>query len=118
MRIDPLGFPLEGYDAVGRKRQTYADGQPVDVTGEFKDKTTILGADGLLRYLQSEDKKVMTTLSRKMVGYALGRTVMASDRPLLADMTASGGNASFADLATRIVTSRQFRNRATDRTVY
>jgi hypothetical protein len=111
MRIDPLGFPLEGFDAVGRKRQTYSDGQPVDVTGEFKDNTTILGADGLLRYLQSQDTKVLTTLSRKMLGYALGRTVMASDRPLLGDMTTAGGNASFADLATRIVTSRQFRNR-------
>jgi hypothetical protein len=114
MRIDPLGFPLEGFDAVGRRRQTYSDGQPVDVTGEFKDKTTILGSDGLLRYLQSQDTKIMTTLSRKMLGYALGRTVMASDRPLLAQMTAAGGETSFADLATRIVTSRQFRTRTGD----
>ena len=52
LRIDPLGFPLEGFDAVGRARDTYADGKPVDVTGEFADKTTIVGADGLLNYLQ------------------------------------------------------------------
>ena len=54
----------------------------------------------------------MTTLSKKMLGYALGRTVLASDRPLIAEMTAAGGNASFSDLALKIVTSRQFRNRA------
>ena len=36
LRIDPLGFPLEGFDAVGRERQTYADGKPVDVTGELQ----------------------------------------------------------------------------------
>ena len=60
LRIDPLGFPLEGFDAVGRRRQTYADGKPVDVTGEFRDKTTIVGAEGLLKYLESEDTKVMT----------------------------------------------------------
>ena len=56
----------------------------------------------------------MTTLSKKMIGYALGRTVMASDRPLMAEMTAAGGDATFSDLAARIVTSRQFRNRVGD----
>ena len=56
----------------------------------------------------------MTTLSKKMLGYALGRTVMASDRPLMREMTAAGGDATFADLAARIVTSRQFRNRVGD----
>jgi hypothetical protein len=114
LRIDPLGFPLEGFDAVGRTRKTYADGQAVDVTGQFADATTIVGADGLLAYLQSRDVQVMTTFSKKMLGYALGRTVLASDRPLIAEMTAAGGDASFSDLAIRIVTSRQFRNRAGD----
>ena len=36
---------------------------------------------------------------------------MASDRPLVDEMAAGGGNASFSDLATKIVTSRQFRTR-------
>ena len=114
LRIDPLGFPLEGFDAVGRARTAYADGKAVDVTGEFADKTTITGTDGLLQYLRTQDKQVMTTLSKKMLGYALGRTVMASDRPLMREMTAAGGDATFADLAARIVTSRQFRNRVGD----
>jgi hypothetical protein len=111
LRIDPLGFPLEGFDAVGRSRKTYSDGKPVDVTGEFADKTTIVGAQGLLTYLQKQEKPVMTTLSKKMIGYALGRTVRGSDRPLVEAMAAAGSNASFADLAVAIVTSRQFRNR-------
>ena len=49
----------------------------------FADETTIVGADGLLNYLQTQDKQVMTTLSKKMLGYALGRTVTvrsAADR--------------------------------------
>jgi hypothetical protein len=112
LRIDPLGFPLEGFDAVGRKRQTYTDGKPVDVTGEFKDKTTIVGADGLLTYLNGQDTQVRKTLSRKMLGYALGRNPHASDRRLITEMVGAGGDASFSDLATRIVTSRQFRHRA------
>jgi hypothetical protein len=116
LRIDPLGFPLEGYDAVGRTRQAYADGKPVDVTGEFADKTTIVGTDGLLKYLHTQDKQVATTMSRKMLGYALGRTVTASDRPLIREMIASGGRATFSDLAVKIVTSRQFRNHVGDDT--
>jgi hypothetical protein len=116
LRIDPLGFPLEGFDAVGRSRARYADGQAVDDTGEFADKTTITGAQGLLQYLDGKDRQVMTTLSRKMLGYALGRTILASDRPLLAEMTAAGHDATFSDLATKIVTSRQFRHRAGDGT--
>jgi hypothetical protein len=117
LRIDPLGFPLEGFDAVGRTRTTYADGKPVDVTGEFADDTTIVGTQGLLKYLQTKDKQVMTTLSKKMLGYALGRTVKGSDRPLIETMTAAGGDASFSTLAAAIVTSRQFRNRVGDGTV-
>jgi len=112
LRIDPLGFPLERFDAVGRIRDKYADGKPIDVTGEFADHHTITGTDGLLNYLQTKDKQVMTTLSRKMLGYALGRTVLASDRPLIAEMAAAGATASFSDLALRVVTSRQFRNHA------
>jgi len=114
LRIDPLGFPLEGFDAVGRTRDKYADGKAVDVTGEFADKTVIVGTEGLLKYLQTQDKPVMTTLSKKMLGYALGRTVLASDQPLVREMTAAGAGASFSDLAVKIVTSRQFRNRVTN----
>jgi mono/diheme cytochrome c family protein len=112
LRIDPLGFPLEGFDAVGRTRTAYADGKPVDTTGEFRDKTTIAGTDGLLTYLQTQDGKVLTTLSRKMLGYALGRNPQPSDRRLIGEMVKAGGGASFADLAVQLVTSRQFRNRA------
>jgi hypothetical protein len=112
LRIDPLGFPLEGFDAVGRSRTTYADGKPVDVTGEFADKTTLVGTGDLLTYLAKNEKQVMTTLSKKMIGYALGRTVRGSDRGLIDAMAGAGGNAAISDLAVTIVTSRQFRNRA------
>jgi hypothetical protein len=60
----------------------------------------------------------MTTLTKKMLGYALGRTVLASDQPLLREMVAAGGTASFADLASRIVTSRQFRHRIANDVVH
>jgi hypothetical protein len=114
LRIDPMGFPLEGFDPVGRTRQTYSDGKPVDVIGELPGQKPIVGANDLLQYLQSREKQVLTTLSRKMIGYALGRTVLASDRPLIAELVGAGRHATFSDLAARVVTSRQFRHRGGD----
>jgi hypothetical protein len=110
-RIDPMGFPLERYDAVGRWRETYQDGKPVQDSAVAFDKTPIQGVDGLLAYLQSQEKAVMRTFSNKLVGYALGRTVLASDLPLIQKMTGNGSNVTFAQLAEQIVTSKQFRYR-------
>ena len=114
LRIDPLGFPLERFDAVGRTRSAYDDGNAVDVLGEFADASTIEGAAGLAGYLVGREPQVMKTFARKVLGYALGRTILASDAPLIAEMTAPGGEATFADLAVQVVTSRQFRNRTVE----
>ena len=111
LRIDPLGLSARRFRRGRPARTTYSDGKAVDVTGEFADKTTIVGAQGLLTYLQTQDTQLMTTVSKKMIGYALGRTVRGSDRPLVDAMASAGGDASFSDLAVTIVTSRQFRNR-------
>ena len=110
LRIDPLGFPLERFDAVGRTRDSYSDGQAVDDTGEFADKSTLVGPAGLAAYLRSQDSQIMRTLSRKLIGYALGRTVRASDQPLIDEMIRLGGSATFSDLVSKVVASRQFRN--------
>ncbi len=118
LKIDPLGFPLEGFDAVGRPRLAYQDGTAVDATGELADKSTIAGVDGLLTYLDGKEPLVMKTLGKKMLGYALGRTVLASDRALLDDLTKAGDHATIPDLAVKIVTSRQFRNRQGDESVH
>jgi hypothetical protein len=110
-RIDPLGFPLEKYDAVGRWREQYADGKPVEDSAALADKTEISGVDGLLKYLSEREEQVLRTLSQKLAGYALGRTILLSDQPLIERLVSAGGKAAFTDLAAEIVTSRQFRNR-------
>lgn len=118
VRIDPLGFPLESFDAIGRSRTAYQDGTAVDANGVLADKTTLVGADGLLKYLDDKEPLVMKTLARKLVGYALGRTVSPSDKQLIADLTHDGDRTTFADLAVKIVSSRQFRNRQGDEAVH
>ncbi len=110
-RIDPLGFPLERYDSIGRYRTKYADGNPVDDEGVLTDKTQIAGIDGLLKYLKTQDQQVLRTVAFKMTGYALGRTVQPSDEVLIEKMSQLGGSATVADLATAIVASKQFRHR-------
>ncbi|MDQ1469505.1 MAG: hypothetical protein QOJ99_985 [Bryobacterales bacterium] len=112
-RMDPLGFSLEHYDSTGRWREQYPDGKPIEDSGTLSDKTEIAGVKGLLDYLQSKDALVRRTLSWKLLGYAFGRTVLASDQPLIEQMNAHGGDTRFSELVTAIVTSDQFRNHQT-----
>ncbi len=114
-RIDPLGFPLEHYDSMGRWREKYAEGQNIDDYGELSDNTRIAGIDGLLEYLQNKQAaQVQRTLAHKLVGYALGRTIQLSDEPLIENMVRPGSDTGIDNLVSEIVVSRQFRNRATN----
>jgi hypothetical protein len=110
-RIDPLGFSLERYDSTGRWRNQYPDGKPIEDSSALADKTPIDGVDGLLQYLRTKDEQVRRTLSYKLVGYSLGRTILASDLPLVDRMVKAGGDAPFSQLAAEIATSKQFRYR-------
>ncbi len=110
-RIDPLGFSLERYDSTGRWRDKYADGQAIEDSAALPDKTEVAGIAGLLKYLQGKDGQVRKTMAYKLVGYALGRTVLASDQLLIERMVNTGNEATFAQLATEVATSKQFRFR-------
>ncbi|MBC7927804.1 MAG: DUF1592 domain-containing protein [Bryobacteraceae bacterium] len=110
-RIDPLGFPLERYDSVGRWRNTYADGKSVDDSSRNADNLEISGVDGLLEYLKTQQPQVLKTFNSKLLGYALGRTVLGSDRPLIDKMVQAGGDVNFSALVTEIALSKQFRYR-------
>jgi len=110
-RIDPLGFSLEHYDPTGRWRERYPDGNLIEDAAALADKTEIKGVDGLLKYLQSKEAQFRKTLSHKLVGYALGRTVLASDQSLIDRMAQAGGDATIARLAAEIAASKQFRHR-------
>ncbi|HWE36230.1 MAG TPA: DUF1592 domain-containing protein, partial [Isosphaeraceae bacterium] len=110
-RIDPLGFALEPYDPLGRWRDAYGDGKPIDPSGTLRDGTAVSGPGGLRDYLRREGPKFRRTVSVKLLGYALGRAEMVSDRPLIERMTDGlAREGRFADLVVRVVTSEQFRN--------
>jgi hypothetical protein len=111
LRIDPLGFALEHFDSTGRWREKYADGNAIEDAAALADKTEIAGIDGLLKYLNGREEQVMKTMAQKLIGYALGRTVLLSDQALVDKLVSAGGNATFSQLAAEIATSKQFRNR-------
>ena len=110
-RIDPLGFALEHYDAIGRWRDKFRDGKPIDSTGVLSDGTKISGPDGLRKFLKRQEKQFHRTLCAKLLGYAFGRTELASDRPLIDNMlTGLQTDGQFSKLIVSVVTSRQFRH--------
>lgn len=110
-RIDPLGFPLEKFDPVGRYRTSYGEGQAIDDSTQFEGHAPAAGVEGLIAYMKASQPQILKNLSHKLIGYALGRTVIASDLPLIETMSKAGAEASFGDLIGQIVASPQFRNR-------
>ncbi|MEZ5402763.1 MAG: DUF1592 domain-containing protein [Bryobacteraceae bacterium] len=114
-RIDPLGFALEHYDPIGRWRERYDESKPIEDSGTLSTGAEIAGYDGLFTYLRHEQPQVLRNFSNKLLGYALGRTVQLSDRPLIDSMVAAGGDAPVSDFIARIAASPQFRRiRATE----
>lgn len=112
VRIDPLGHALEGFDAIGRRREKDLAGRPIDAHAKAQDGAAFEGLDGLRNYLLTVRREaVIRQFCRKLLGYALGRGVQLSDGPLLEDMQKNlerQGYRFSAALET-ILGSRQFR---------
>jgi hypothetical protein len=112
-RIDPLGFALEGFDVLGRRRDRDDGAAPLDLSAEFVDGTTFTGFEGLRGFLADRRDLVMLQFCRKLLGYALGRAVLPTDLPLvesLRDRTMEE-DAGISAAVLGIVQSRQFLNR-------
>ena len=85
--MDPYGFALENFDAIGRFRQQDVSGQPIDARASLPDGTAVNGVDGLRDYLLSTRRDTFVRhFCRKLLGYALGRGIQLSDEPLLDEM--------------------------------
>ena len=85
-KIDPLGFALESFDAIGRLRAVDEAGSPVDDSAKTKDGATFKGPSGLREHLKKRESEFFAVFCRKLAGYALGRTIQPSDQPLLDSM--------------------------------
>jgi mono/diheme cytochrome c family protein len=87
--IDPLGFALERFDAIGRRR-TEDNGLPIDSYGELADGTPFDDADSLQQALLKRPELFVTTLTEKLLTYALGRGVEYYDAPAIRKIVRDG----------------------------
>ena len=115
-RFDSFGLALEGFGPIGERRTKDLAGRPVDARASFPRGDQGTGLEGLQTYIRAHrEKDFLNNLGEKMLVYALGRSPLLSDEPLLEAMQtklrASGYKMSA--LIETIVTSPQFLNRRT-----
>ena len=110
--MDPLGFALENFDAVGRWRETEA-GESIDASGGMVDGSEFVGVSGLEQALLDRPELFVRTLTEKLLTYALGRGVEYYDAPAVRKIigTTRDGDYRFSNLILGIVQSRPFQMR-------
>jgi hypothetical protein len=113
--MDPPGFALEQFDAVGRFRTRSESNTPIDASGMLPDGTAFEGAAGLRNALLSRPDLFVTTLTEKLLTYALGRGVEYYDAPAIRAITreAAGDGHRFSSLILGVIKSPPFQMRRT-----
>lgn len=113
-RMDPIGFAMENFDPVGRWRDQDG-GNPIDVSGVFPDGTKFEGMAGLKAALLSHPEEFVSTVTEKLLMYALGRNVQYFDRPAIRAIVkdAARTNYTFESLVLGAVKSVPFQMRET-----
>jgi hypothetical protein len=81
-RMDPVGFALENFDAVGRWREV-ENGQPVDAAGGFPDGSAFTGVTGLEQAILQQPELFVGTMVERLLTFALGRGVEHFDAPAI-----------------------------------
>lgn len=111
-RIDAFGFSLEGFDAIGRRRDKDLAGRTIETAVKAMDGAEFDGIDGLRKYLLTARRDAFVRqFCRKLLGYSLGRGIQLSDEPLLAEMQSELQSKDYKVIVAleAIVKSRQFR---------
>jgi hypothetical protein len=80
VRMDPLGFSLEQFDALGKWR-TASDGTAIDASGALPDGTRFEGITGLRQLVAARPDDFARTFTQKLLAYAVGRSLDAQDQP-------------------------------------
>jgi hypothetical protein len=111
-RMDPLGFGLENFDAIGHWR-THEGEFEIDPSGKLPDGSVFAGPRELVDILAKQDEAFGLAISEKLLIYALGRGLKAHDRPVLKQIAAQlkADDYRFASLVMGIVDSLPFQYR-------
>ncbi len=85
--MDPLGFALENFDAVGQYREMDRYTRDLlDTAGKLPDGTLVKGPDDLRNALLAKPEQFVQTLTEKLMTYGLGRPVEYSDMPTVREI--------------------------------
>jgi mono/diheme cytochrome c family protein len=95
-RMDPLGFALENFNAVGQWRETSEAGKPVDASGTFPDGTRFDGPAQFRRALTDRRDELVTTITEKLLTYALGRGLEYYDAPAVRKIVREAASTDFS----------------------
>jgi len=112
--MDPVGFSLENFDAVGRWRQRDA-GKPVDARGGLPDGSRFDGVEGLESAILKRPERFVTTTTEKLMTFALGRGVELYDGPAIRQIVreAAKHDYRFSAIVLGIARSTPFQMRST-----
>jgi len=111
-RMDPIGFAMENFDAVGRWRDRDA-GSQIDTSGAFPGGVKFDGMAGLKAALLSHPEEFVSTIAEKLLMYAVGRNVQYYDQPAIRAIVkeSARSNYTFASLVQGVVKSVPFQMR-------
>jgi hypothetical protein len=111
VHFDGLGLTMEGFDAIGRARTKDLAGRKIEAIGPLPGGKNADGVGGLIEYVEKHRvKEFERNLCRKVLGYALGRSVLLSDQPLLEEMENKlHAEGRFSALIESVALSPQFR---------
>ena len=114
-RMDPIGFAMEHFDAVGQWRDTDA-GRPIDTSGVFPDGTTFDGVGGLKKVLLRQSDQFVDTVAERLLMYAIGRNLQYYDQPSVRAIVreASASHYTLPSLVMGVVKSRPFQMRVAE----
>ena len=110
--MDPVGFSLENFDAIGRWRDL-EEGSPIDATGGLPDGSKFVGVSGLEEGLLQRPELFVSTLTEKLLTFALGRGVEPCDAPAVRKIVreARADDYRFSSVILGIVNSTPFKMR-------
>jgi hypothetical protein len=113
-RIDPLGFGLENFDAIGRWRSKDANGKTIDSSATLPGDITFSTPGELKQLLLAGKDKFATNMTRKLISYATGRGLEYYDEVTVNQIVSKvrGKQYSSRELILEIVNSRPFLNRS------
>lgn len=111
-RMDPIGFAMENFDAIGKWRDRDS-GNPIDASGVFPDGTKFTGMAGLKKALLAHPEQFVTTVTEKVLMYAIGRNLQYYDAPSVRAIVAEAAhnNYTFSSLVLGAVKSTPFQMR-------